>query len=319
MPSPFDTKVPAWLRSDWRSRFGLVIALLITAAVVAILRPHFLSSGNLVNVVRQISINGMLAVGVTFVLLTAGVDLSLGSVVALAGVVAAHCAHPGQFPLVVPLAVGIAAGAACGAVNGGVVTLGKVAPFIATLGMMTAARGLAFVLSDGKPVSNMSPAMKAIAGDVAGIPVPAIILAVVALGAWWVLKYTRIGRHVYAVGGNEDAARAAGINVQGVKMFAYTVCGALTGLAGVVLAARITTGQPNAAIAYELDAIAAVVIGGTSLAGGIGTIGGTILGALLMGVIGNGLDLLNVSSYYQQIVKGVIIVGAVWLDRKHAK
>jgi inositol transport system permease protein len=287
--------------------------------VLAVLRPHFLSPANLLNVIRQISINGILAVGVTFVLLTAGVDLSLGSVVALAGVLAAHFAHPGEYPLAVPLSIGVLAGVCCGAINGSVVTLGRVAPFIATLGMMTVARGLALVASDGRPVSNMSPAMKALAGDIGVIPIPAIILAVVALGAWWVLTFTRIGRHIYAVGGNEQAARAAGIHVGRVKMFAYTACGALTGLAGVVLAARITTGQPNAGVAYELDAIAAVVIGGTSLSGGIGTIGGTILGALLMGVIGNGLDLLNVSAYYQQIVKGLLIVGAVWLDRKHAK
>lgn len=317
MPSPSNAlaRIPA----DWRSRFGLLIALAITVTILAILRPHFLSSANLLNVVRQISINGMLAVGVTFVLLTAGVDLSLGSVVALAGVVAAHFAHPGDYPVLVPIAMGILIGVGCGAVNGGVVTWGKVAPFIATLGMMTVARGLALVASGGRPVSNMSDEMKALAGDLWGIPVPAIMLAVVAFAAWWVLKYTRIGRHVYAVGGNENAARAAGIHVGRVKMFAYTICGALTGLAGVMLAARITTGQPNAGVAYELDAIAAVVIGGTSLSGGIGTIGGTILGALLMGVIGNGLDLLNVSPYYQQIVKGAIIVGAVWLDRKHAK
>jgi inositol transport system permease protein len=305
--------------SDWRSRFGLLIALVLTVTILAILRPHFLSSANLLNVVRQISINGMLAVGVTFVLLTAGVDLSLGSVVALAGVVAAHFAHPGDYPVFVPVAMGVLVGIGCGAVNGGVVTWGKVAPFIATLGMMTVARGLALVASGGRPVSNMSAEMKALAGDLWGIPVPAIMLAVVAVAAWWVLKYTRIGRHIYAVGGNENAARAAGIHVGRVKMFAYTICGALTGLAGVMLAARITTGQPNAGVAYELDAIAAVVIGGTSLSGGIGTIGGTILGALLMGVIGNGLDLMNVSPYYQQIVKGAIIVGAVWLDRKHSK
>jgi inositol transport system permease protein len=261
----------------------------------------------------------MLAVGVTFVLLTAGVDLSLGSVVALAGVLAAHFSHPGDHPLMVPVSVGILAGVCCGAINGTVVTLGRVAPFIATLGMMTVARGLALVASDGRPVSNMSPAMKSLAGDIGVMPIPAVILAVVAFGAWWVLTFTRIGRHIYAVGGNEQAARAAGIHVGRVKMFAYTACGALTGLAGVVLASRITTGQPNAGVAYELDAIAAVVIGGTSLSGGIGTIGGTLLGALLMGVIGNGLDLLNVSAYYQQIVKGLIIVGAVWLDRKHSK
>lgn len=300
-------------------RFGLIIALAIAVGVLAMLSPQFLTPANLLNVVRQISINGMLAVGVTFVLLTAGVDLSLGSVVALAGVLAAHFAHPGDYPLMVPISIGILAGVCCGAINGTVVTLGRVAPFIATLGMMTVARGLALVASDGRPVSNMSPAMKALAGDIGVIPIPAIILAVVAIGAWWVLTYTRIGRHIYAVGGNEQAAHAAGIHVGSVKMFAYTVCGALTGLAGVVLASRITTGQPNAGVAYELDAIAAVVIGGTSLAGGIGTIGGTILGALLMGVIGNGLDLLNVSAYYQQIVKGLIIVGAVWLDRKQSK
>lgn len=315
MSSSALSRIPA----DWRSRFGLLIALAITVTILAILRPHFLSSANLLNVVRQISINGMLAVGVTFVLLTAGVDLSLGSVVALAGVIAAHFAHPGDYPVLVPIGIGILAGTACGAVNGGVVTWGRVAPFIATLGMMTVARGLALVASGGRPISNMSDEMKALAGDLFGIPVPAIMLAVVALAAWWTLKYTRIGRHVYAVGGNENAARAAGIHVGRVKMFAYTLCGALTGLAGVMLASRITTGQPNAGVAYELDAIAAVVIGGTSLSGGIGTIGGTILGALLMGVIGNGLDLMNVSPYYQQIVKGAIIVGAVWLDRKHSK
>jgi len=308
-----------WWQNDWGGRLGLLLALLVIVVILTILRPHFLDSANLINVVRQISINGILALGVTFVLLTAGVDLSLGAVVALAGVVTAHFAHPGDFPLIVPLMMGILAGSACGAVNGTVVTLGRVAPFIATLGMMTAARGLALVLSDGRPVSNMSPEMKALAGDLWGIPIPAIILAVTALVAWWVLNHTRIGRHVYAVGGNENAARAAGIRVARVKMFAYTVCGALTGLAGVVLAARITTGQPNAGIGYELDAIAAVVIGGTSLSGGVGTIGGTILGALLMGIISNGLDLLNVSPYYQQIVKGLIIVGAVWLDRRHAK
>lgn len=311
--------MPSLSNHHLRGRFGLLIALVIAVFVVTVLRPHFLNSANLLNVIRQISINGILAVGVTFVLLTAGVDLSLGSVVALAGVLAAHFAHPGDHPLMVPVCIGILAGVSCGVINGTVVTLGRVAPFIATLGMMTVARGLALVCSDGRPVSNMSPAMKALAGDIGVIPIPAIILAVVSLGAWWLLTFTRIGRHIYAVGGSEQAARAAGINVGRVKMFAYTACGALTGLAGVVLAARITTGQPNAGVAYELDAIAAVVIGGTSLSGGIGTIGGTILGALLMGVIGNGLDLLNVSAYYQQIVKGLIIVAAVWLDRKQTK
>jgi len=297
-------------------QFGILIALFIVGALLTAATPNFLTAANLINVARQISLNGILAVGVTFVLLTGGVDLSLGSVVALSGVVAASFAHPGAYPVVVPILLGILTGMACGATNGFVVTRGGVAPFIVTLGMMTAARGLAHLVSGGKPVSNMSPYLTQLAGDLFGLPVPILILALVSLVSWAVLGNFRIGRYVYAVGGNENAARAAGINVGRVKMFAYMVCGACAGLAGVVQAARITTGQPNTAVGYELDAIAAVVIGGTSLSGGVGGIGGTLLGSLLMGVINNGLDLLNVSSYYQQIVKGVIIVGAVWLDRR---
>jgi len=248
------------------------------------------------------------------------VDLSLGSVVALAGVVAAGFAHPAAYPVIVPVAIGIATGAVCGGVNGWVVTRGRVAPFIATLGMMTAARGLALVVSAGKPVSNLSRGFNFIgSGDIAGIPLPVSILVLVALVSHLFLKDFKLGRHIYAVGGSENAARASGLNVGAVKMFAYTFCGAMAGLAGVVLAGRITTGQPNAGVGYELDAIAAVVIGGTSLNGGVGGVGGTVLGAFLMGVINNGLDLLNVSSYYQQIVKGVIIAGAVWLDRNKDK
>lgn len=304
----------------WLARFGLVIALVMICIGLALAKPVFLTPGNLINVVRQISINGILAVGVTYVLLTGGVDLSLGSLVALTGVVAATCAHPGQWPVIVPVGMGVLAGMGCGAVNGLVVTKGRVAPFIVTLGMMAAARGLALVVSRGMPVSNLSEPFKQIAtATVVGIPLPVVILGVVAVGSYLFLKKLRLGRYIYAVGGNENAARAAGINVDAVKLFAYTVCGALAGLAGVVQASRITTGQPNTGVGYELDAIAAVVIGGTSLSGGVGGVGGTILGALLMGVINNGLDLLNVSSYYQQIVKGVIIVGAVWMDKRQEK
>ncbi|NUQ66362.1 MAG: ABC transporter permease [Pirellulales bacterium] len=297
-------------------QYGIVIAIVLIIAILTAKTPGFLTVANLTIVARQITLNGILAVGATFVLLTGGVDLSLGSVVALAGVVAAGFAHPGDYPVLMPVAMGILTGAACGATNGLVVTRGGVAPFIATLGMMTAARGLAQVASGGRPVSNMSPDLIRLAGDVWDVPIPALILAGMSLAAWALLANTRLGRYVYAVGGNENAARAAGIDVKRVKTFAYTLCGALAGLAGVVQAARTTTGQPNTAVGYELDAIAAVVIGGTSLSGGVGSIGGTLLGALLMGVINNGLDLLNVSSYYQQIVKGVIIVGAVWLDRR---
>lgn len=300
-------------------RFGLLFVILLVGLGLTLTTDTFLSVANLTNVARQVSINGILAVGVTFVLLTAGVDLSLGSVVALSGVACATFAHPGDHPVFVPIAVGLLTGAACGLVNGVLVTRGGVAPFIVTLGMMTIARGLALIVSGGRPVANMSNELTALAGDFLGIPIPVLFFAGVALSAWFFLGHFRLGRHIYAVGGNEHAARAAGVPVERVKLFAYGLCGLLTGLAGVVLAARITTGQPNAGQAYELDAIAAVVIGGTSLAGGVGTITGTLLGVLLIGVINNGLDLLGVSSYYQAVIKGVIIVGAVWLDRRQAR
>jgi len=300
-------------------RFGLLLVILFVGLALTLLTDTFLSVANFTNVARQISINGILAVGVTFVLLTAGVDLSLGSVVALSGVACATFAHPGDHSVFVPIAVGLLTGAACGLVNGVLVTRGGVAPFIVTLGMMTIARGLALIVSGGRPVADMSNELTALAGDFLGVPIPVLCFAGVAFAAWFFLRNFRLGRHIYAVGGNENAARAAGVPVEKVKLFAYGLCGLLTGLAGVVLAARITTGQPNAGQAYELDAIAAVVIGGTSLAGGVGTITGTLLGVLLIGVINNGLDLMGVSSYYQAVIKGVIIVGAVWLDRRQAR
>jgi ribose/xylose/arabinose/galactoside ABC-type transport system permease subunit len=319
---PGPAKAPADSRARrpklWPAELTLAIALAILMAALAAARPAFLNVANLVNLVRQISINGILAVGVTYVLLTGGVDLSLGSVAALSGVTAASFAHAGQDATFAVL-LGIAVGALCGVANGAIVTIGRVAPFIATLGMMTAARGLALLASGGRPVSHLSPSFTQIGGgSIASVPVPIVIFAAVALLSWVFLRKMRLGRYVYAVGGNENAARASGVRVGRVKMAAYSICGALAGLGGVVLASRITTGQPNAAVGYELDAIAAVVIGGASLNGGVGGVGGAVLGALLIGVINNGLDLLNVSSYYQQVVKGVIIVGAVWMDRsKH--
>ncbi len=302
-------------------RFGILLVLLAVGLGLSLATESFLTVSNLTNVARQVSINGILAVGVTFVLLTGGVDLSLGSVVALSGVVCATFAHPSAdgHPLFFPVAAGLLTGAACGLVNGGLVTKGNVAPFIVTLGMMTVARGLALIVSGGRPVADMSERLTALAGDFGGVPIPLLFFVAVALAAWAFLRRFRLGRHVYAVGGNEQAARAAGISVGRVKLFVYVLCGLMAGLAGVVLAARITTGQPNAGVAYELDAIAAVVIGGTSLSGGIGSVAGTVLGVILIGVINNGLDLMSVSSYYQQVVKGVIIVGAVWLDRRQAR
>ncbi len=306
--------------NTWQ-KYGLLIAFAVLCVVLSMRSPAFLTVQNGINVLRQISINAILAIGVTYVILTGGIDLSLGSVLALTGVLAATFAHPGTYPLVVPLAIGILGGVLIGILNGIVITRFRVAPFIVTLGMMTIARGGALIASKGRPVSNLSDAFNFIGnGNLLGVPIPVLLLAGVFGISYFVLRRTTFGRYVYAVGGNEEAARASGIGTQRVKIAAYAICSGLAGLAGIIQASRITTGQPNAGISYELDAIAAVVIGGTSLSGGVGTITGTLLGALLIGTLNNGLDLLNVSSYYQQVVKGLIIIGAVILDREqHAR
>jgi inositol transport system permease protein len=302
---------------DYLRRFGMLAAFILICLLLSLATPNFFSIQNMTIVLRQVSINGILAIGVTFVIITSGIDLSLGSVVALTGVVAAIFAHPGEYPLIMPIALAILVGLGIGGLNGLVVTLGKVAPFIVTLGMMTIARGLALVASEGRPITNLSESFNAIGGgNVLGVPIPILVFIMVAVIATLLLNQTRIGRYMYAVGGNEKAAYASGVRVNQTKMIAYMLCSGLAGLAGIVLASRINTGQPNAGVAYELDAIAAVVIGGTSLSGGIGSIGGTVLGVLLIGVINNGLDLLNISSYYQQIIKGFIIIVAVLIDRK---
>jgi inositol transport system permease protein len=212
--------------------------------------------------------------------------------------------------------MGLLVGILFGAFNGFVVTKASVPSFIVTLGTMTIGRGLALIFSKGRPVSNLSDSFNFIGGgSVWGIPVPILLLGIIFMICLLLLKKTTIGRYIYAIGGNEQAAKASGIEVNKVKIFVYTLSGALAALAGIILASRITTGQPNIGIGFELSAIAAAVIGGTSTSGGIGSITGTLIGALLIGVISNSLDLLNVTSYYQQVIMGAIIIGAVSLDR----
>lgn len=304
----------------WVQQYGIIIAFLVISAGISIMIPQFLTLTNLLIVVKQITINAMLAFGVTFVIVSGGIDLSMGSVVAVSGVVAALFAQPESYPLVVALFAGISVGLLIGLFNGLVITFGHVPSFIVTLGTMTVGRGLALIISNGRPISNLSESFGYIGnGVLLGIPFPIIVLAVVFLVCLVVLNKTVLGRYIYAVGGNEDAARASGINVKKIKITVYTLCGGLSAIGGIILASRINTGQPNVGVAFELDAIAAVVIGGTSLSGGVGTITGTLIGALLIGVIGNGLDLMNVSSYYQQVVMGLIIIGAVILDNLRRK
>lgn len=283
---------------------------------MTVITNTFFTSRNLINVLKQVSINGIISVGMMCVLLTGGIDLSVGSIVALSGIVATTFAHPGEYPVIVPIILGVLAGAACGVVNGTLVAFLNLPAFIATLGMLSVASGVALVLSKGRPISNLSDQFRYIGGGtILGLPILIYILAAVFLIGYLILSWTKFGRYLYAIGGNEEAAKASGLSVARIKLFVYMISGICAGLAGTVLASRINAGQPNSGEGYELDAIAAVVIGGTSLNGGIGKVSGTILGVLIVGVINNGMDLLNISSYYQKIVKGSIIVLAVLLDR----
>jgi inositol transport system permease protein len=297
--------------------YGIYIAFVLITGILAIVSPPFFTPSNIINILRQISVNGIIAVGMTMVIITGGIDLSVGSLVALTAVVATSFAHPGEHLFIVALGFGLLAGLVCGAVNGLLIAKRRLAPFIVTLGMMTAARGMALVYTSGRPVIDLSDTYNNIGGGyLIGIPIPVFIfLAVVVFGAF-VLHYTRFGRYVYAVGGNELAAKISGINTERIVVAVYAITGLLSGLAGIVLSSRVMSASPAIGQGYELDAIAAVVIGGTSLSGGVGTIAGTVTGALIIGVMNNGLDMLNVSSYWQQIVKGLIIVLAVLLDKK---
>lgn len=301
-------------------QYGIFIAFLAICITLSSISSQFLTFSNWSIIFTQVSINALLAFGVTFVIITGGIDLSIGSVVAVSGVAAALLARQDNYPVVVPVLGGLVVGLLFGLLNGVLVTKSKIAPFIVTLGVMTIGRGLALIISKGRPISNLSESFNFIGGgDILGIPFPIIILFVVFIICSIVLKKTIFGRYVYAVGGNQQAAWASGISVNQVKMAVYAICGLLSGLAGILLTSRITTGQPNAGMSFELDAIAAAVIGGSSTSGGVGSIQGTLFGVILIGVLNNGLDLLNVSSYYQQVVMGVIIIGAVLLDSWNQK
>ena len=299
------------------SRYGILISFLILFVILSFAHPNFLSTGNITNVLRQVSINGILAIGMTFVILTGGIDLSVGSTLAVAGVVAGSLVTGGDpFNPAVAFLAAIAVGGLVGTVNGTLVARFGVPAFVATLGMLSMARGATLLYSDGRPIPNLSPAFRWLGqGFIAGVPVPVIIFLAVFVVAWIVLRFTVYGRWVYAVGGNVKSARTAGIPTRSVIFSVYLLMGALAGLAGAILTARTTSALPQAGLGYELDAIAAVVIGGTSLTGGLGSVGYTLIGALIIGIISNGLDLMGVSSYYQQVIKGAIIVVAVLVDR----
>lgn len=297
-----------------------LIALLILVIVVSFLNPNFFSVNNLLNIFRQTSINAIIAVGMTLVILTAGIDLSVGSVLALCGAVAASMVAAGlSIWLVIPATLLL--GLLLGGLSGVIIAKGKVQPFIATLVTMTLLRGATLVYTDGRPISTgFSAGADAFSwfgtGILFGIPAPIWLMALVFLAAWAMLQHTRWGRYIYALGGNEAATRLSGIRVDRIKIMVYGVAGMLSALAGIIVTARLSSAQPTAGTGYELDAIAAVVLGGTSLAGGKGKIVGTLLGALIIGFLNNALNLLDVSSYYQMIAKALVILAAVLVDRK---
>lgn len=310
---------------EYMRSYALFIIFIFMCVVLAFSSETFLSAKNIINVFRQISINGILALGMTFVIILGGIDISIGSVAAVAGVVAALVLEISGSFTVLAIVAGILAGGVMGMVIGFLVAKMRIAPFIASLAMMTIARGFALVIAGGVPHTIYDEAFISIGNgyiwpkttaDSISLPISVLILIICIVIVAIILYKTKFGRYVYAVGGNEDAARVSGVKVSRIKFFTFVINGLLCGVAGIVLAARITSGQPAAAAGYELDAIAAVIIGGASLAGGAGKVSGTVIGCLIIGVLNNGLILLAVSSYYQQIIQGVIIAGAVILDSR---
>src|SRR6056297_3559049 len=306
-------------------KFQSVIALLVMCIVLTILSDRFLSGENAWNVMRQISVNVIISVGMTLVILTGGIDLSVGSVLAFAGAVTASMLKFGAemldlnmyigFTLLGALMGGILVGAFLGWFNGITITRFKVPPFVATLAMLTIARGLTMLLTGGFPVTNLGDEMAFLGtGWFLGIPMPVWISASIVLMAVILTRKTTLGRHIYAIGGNETAARLSGVKVKKVKLIVYSIAGAMAGIGGILVTARLDSAQPNAGMSFELDSIAAVVIGGTSLSGGKGTIMGTVQGALIIGILNNGLVLLNVSPFWQQVIKGFVILLAVIIE-----
>lgn len=311
-------------------KFQSLIALFVLCLVISLLSDKFFTVTNGWNVMRQISVNICIATGMTLVILTAGIDLSVGSVLALCGAITASLLKNGVeiqsqnlfigFTLLGAVLVGIMIGSLLGFFNGWTITKFKVPPFVATLAMLTIARGLTMLWTKGFPISGLGEKFAYIGtGWFLGIPLPVWISGIIVLITVFITRKTRFGRYIYAIGGNESAARLSGIKINKVKMAVYAIAGALAAIGGIIVTSRLDSAQPNAGVTYELDAIAAVVIGGTSLSGGRGSVWGTVLGAIIIGVLNNGLVLLNVSPFWQQVVKGLVILVAVIIDKANSK
>ncbi|MCI7304922.1 MAG: ABC transporter permease [Trueperella sp.] len=308
------SKTPAKTRiTHFLAENGALVGLVVLCIALFIATPTFLTTKNLLNIGIQSATTAILAFGMTFVIVTAGIDLAVGSIAALGAMVSAsmftNVGMPGWLTLVIGLLIGLGAGA----ISGLGVAYGKLPAFIATLAMMSVARGLTLVISDGRPIAT-APEVNFLGSNLGPIPVPVIMLVVAGLACWFILNRTVLGRSMYAVGGNLEAARLSGLPVKKVLVSVYALSGLFAGFAGLLIAGRLSSAQPAAATGYEMDAIAAVVIGGASLAGGAGKASGTLVGALLLAVIRNGLNILNVNSFWQQVVIGCVIAIAVGID-----
>lgn len=293
-----------------------ILALIALCVLISIITPRFLTLVNITNVLTQVSVNAIIAVGMTFVILTGGIDLSVGSILAICGAVSAVIVKSTGnifLAIIIPIIIG----AVVGLFNGFIISRCKLQAFVATLATMTIFRGLTYVYTKGNPVSSLTMTYNNIANTKIGIiPLPVIFTIIITIAAYHFLSNTVFGTHLYALGGNEDSARLSGINTNKVKTIAYIVCGTTAAISGIIATSRIGSASPNAGTGFELDAIASVVLGGTSLLGGEGSVLGTIIGALIIGVLNNGLNLINVSPFYQQIVKGIVILLAVLADKK---
>jgi len=289
--------------------------LLLIVLVFAVLADGFLTLSNVMNIALQTSMIAIVAIGMSFVIFTAGIDLSVGSVMALSGALAAGVAVRFGMDTYLSIGVGLGVGLVVGALNGVLIVKGGIPPFVATLSMLAVARGLTLVYTEGRPIAGLDERFIYFgSGQILGIPLPVIIMIVVAVIAHIVTRYTPFGLHVYSTGGNEETTRLAGISPDRIKMAVYMISGFLAALGGILLTSRLWSAQPNAALGWELDAIAAPVLGGTSLFGGVGSIGGTVIGAFIIGVLSNGLNLMGVPSYHQQVIKGVVFILAVAVD-----
>lgn len=296
-------------------RYSVLLILLVIGLVFTLGSDRFLTPSNLMNIALQTSIIAIVAIGMTFVMLTAGIDLSVGSVMALCGALAAGLAVRQGLGTFAGIGLALLAGVAVGALNGLLIVKGKMPPFVATLSTLAIARGLTLVYTEGRPIAGIDDRFIFLgSGEILGIAAPVIILAVVFVIASIILRSTRFGNYVYATGGNEEVSRLAGIRTSVITLSVYLISGFLAALGGVLLVARLWSAQPNAAVGLELDAIAAPVLGGVSLFGGVGSVAGTVVGAFILGILSNGLNLMGVPSFYQQVIKGVVLILAVMLD-----